>query len=96
MQDESTDAVPSRGLAVLAGSAVLARILGPRAELVYKLARIAAGLMFAFDCVQILLSVLADVQAPAGHGDWLGTGFELLTAWLSRPSPAREGARLVS
>jgi hypothetical protein len=43
-----------------------------------------------------VFAALADFQAPAGHGDWFGTGLELLAAWLSRPAPAHEGTRLAT
>jgi hypothetical protein len=63
----------------------LRRLLAPKVGLVCTLARLVAGLMFAVDCVQLLLSV-ADLQASAGRADWFGAVVGLATAWLSRPS----------
>ena len=57
---------------------MLTRLLAPRAELVYALLRIIAGLMFAFHGLQKLTGILAENQPPVGSQVWFGGVIELV------------------
>ncbi len=58
---------------------MLPRLLAPRAEGLYVLVRVVAGLMFAFHGVQILFGVLSDSRPPVGTQLWFGGVIELVT-----------------
>ncbi len=61
--------------------AALHRFLEPKAEAVFTLVRIVAGLMFAFHGLQILFGVLTDFQPPVGTQAWIGGIIELVTGF---------------
>jgi len=56
---------------------MLNRLLEPRAEAAYTLARVTAGLMFAFHGMQKLFGVLSTFQATFATQMWFGGMIEL-------------------
>lgn len=58
---------------------MLARILGPKTDVVYTLVRIVAGLMFGFHGLQKIFGLWSDFQPPFGSQLWVGGVIELVT-----------------
>lgn len=57
---------------------MLARFLGPKADVAYALLRIVAGLMFAFHGVQKVFGYLSEKRPPTGSQVWIGGVMELV------------------
>jgi putative oxidoreductase len=57
---------------------MLARFLGPRADLAYTVMRVVAGSMFTFHGMQKILGVLSDHSPAVGSQLWFGGIIELV------------------
>jgi putative oxidoreductase len=75
---------------------MIARILGPWADVAYAVLRIAAGLLFAFHGVQLTFGVLTEHVAPVGSQIWIGGIIELVTGVAVAAGAATRWAALLA